>query len=266
MTDATVALAERIGGTESNFVAMMNNKVKELGLTDTNFVNPTGLDEENHYSSAYDLAVIATELLKHSKILDFSSPYEDYLRKDTPNPYWLVNTNKLVRFYEGADGLKTGHTDNAGYCIAGTAKKEDMRTIAILLGEPSAAIRNTEAMSLLDYGFNLFRINLIKKKNESLGTIDIEKGSISKAEIISKDDIGIVENKNEGTKEYTQNIKINDITLPIKKGSEIGNITILDKDNVIGTFPIVINQDVNKISFLKLFRNNFNDIFTGTKN
>lgn len=94
--DATVALAEKIGGTEANFVQMMNDKVKSLGLSDTNFVNPTGLDEENHYSSAYDLAMIAKELLTHEKILEFSSPYEDYLRQDTETPYWLVNTNKVV--------------------------------------------------------------------------------------------------------------------------------------------------------------------------
>ena len=263
--DATVALAEKIGGTEANFVQMMNDKVKSLGLSDTNFVNPTGLDEENHYSSAYDLAMIAKELLTHEKILEFSSPYEDYLRQDTETPYWLVNTNKLVRFYDGADGLKTGHTDNAGYCLAGTAKKDNMRLIAIVLGEPSASIRNTETMALLDYGFNLYQMNLIKSKNESLGSIDIEKGTISKAEIITGSDIGVIEKKGTDSSQYTQEIKLDEITLPIKKGTQVGTIQIKNGEEVIGEYPILINQDVEKISFLQTFVNTFTDMFTGTK-
>lgn len=263
--DATVALAEKIGGTESNFVQMMNDKVKSLGLADTNFVNPTGLDEENHYSSAYDLAIIAKELLAHDKILDFSSPYEDYLRQDTESPYWLVNTNKLVRFYDGADGLKTGHTDNAGYCLAGTAKKENMRLIAIVLGEPSASVRNTETMALLDYGFNLYQMNLIKSKNESLGSIDIQKGSISKAEIITGSDIGVVEKKGTDPTEYSQEIKINEFSLPIQKGTQVGTITIKNGEEKLGEYPILINQDVDKITLLQIFINTFTDMFTGTK-
>lgn len=263
--DATVALAEKIGGTEANFVQMMNDKVKSLGLADTNFVNPTGLDEENHYSSAYDLAIIAKELLSHDKILDFSSPYEDYLRQDTESPYWLVNTNKLVRFYDGADGLKTGHTDNAGYCLAGTAKKENMRLIAIVLGEPSASVRNTETMALLDYGFNLYQMNLIKSKNESLGSIDIQKGSISKAEIITGSDIGVVEKKGTDPTEYSQEIKINEFSLPIQKGTQVGTITIKNGEEKLGEYPILINQDVDKITLLQIFINTFTDMFTGTK-
>ena len=122
--DATVALAEYISKDEKEFVKLMNEKAKKLGLKNTNFKNPTGLDEEGHFSSAYDLALLAKELLKHEEIFRFSSKYEDYIRTNTPNKYWLVNTNKLVRFYEGADGLKTGFTDNAGYTISATAKKD----------------------------------------------------------------------------------------------------------------------------------------------
>ena len=152
--DATVAMAERIAGTEKKFVDMMNNKVKKLGLKNTHFVNSTGLDEDNHYSSSYDMAIIAKELLKYEDILKFSSIYEDYLRVDTPNKFWLVNTNKLVRLYDGADGLKTGFTDNAGYCMAVTAKRGNMRLLAITLGEKSGKVRNNETMKLLDYGRN----------------------------------------------------------------------------------------------------------------
>ena len=153
--DATVAMAEVISGSEEKFVERMNKKVKELGLKNTQFKNCTGLDEDGHYSTAYDMAVIAKELVnKHPGILKFSSIYEDYLRENTNNKFWLVNTNKLIRFYDGADGLKTGHTDDAGYCLAVTAKKYGLRLIGIVLGEKESKIRNNEAMKLLDYGFN----------------------------------------------------------------------------------------------------------------
>ena len=138
--DATVALCEYIAGSEKECVKLMNDKVKSLGLKNTEFKNCTGLDEKGHYSSAYDLAIIAKNLLSHDEILRFSSIYEDYIRKDTPNKYWIVNTNKLVRFYEGADGLKTGFTDNALYTMAVTAKRDNMRLIANVLGEKEGKV------------------------------------------------------------------------------------------------------------------------------
>ena len=155
--DATVALAERIAGTEDKFVEMMNAKVKKLGLKNTNFKNSTGLDEANHYSSSYDMAIIAKELVKHKKILDFSSIYETYLRTDSDSKFWLVNTNKLVRFYKGVDGLKTGYTEEAGYCLTATINKDNMRLIAVVMGEPTSTIRNSEVSALLDYGYNLYQ-------------------------------------------------------------------------------------------------------------
>lgn len=173
--DATVALAEKVAGTEEAFVKLMNDKVKSLGLVNTTFVNCTGFDEEGHLSTAYDLGQIARELLKHDEILRFSSVYEDYIRKDTPNKYWLVNTNKLVRFYSGADGLKTGFTDSAGYTMAVTAERDNMRLIAIVLGETSGKARNQDATDLLDYGFNTYKVDLLNKKNEVVKELEIEK-------------------------------------------------------------------------------------------
>lgn len=132
--DATVVFAENIAGTEENFVKKMNAKAKELGLKDTNFKNAVGLDEANHYSSAYDMARMAQELVKHEKIFEFTTIYEDYLRQNTDNKFWLVNTNKLIKTYEGADGLKTGYTKEAGYCLTATANKNRMRLIATIMG------------------------------------------------------------------------------------------------------------------------------------
>ena len=171
--DATVALAERIAGTEDKFVEMMNAKVKELGLKNTNFKNSTGLDEANHYSSSYDMAIIAKELVKHKKILDFSSIYETYLRTDSDSKFWLVNTNKLVRFYKGVDGLKTGYTEEAGYCLTATINKDNMRLIAVVMGEPTSTIRNSEVSALLDYGYNLYQKHTYITKEEIIDNVKI---------------------------------------------------------------------------------------------
>ena len=156
--DAAVAMAERIGGTEDNFVKMMNDKAKELGLKNTNFINACGLDANNHYSSARDMALVAKELVKHDKILEFSGTYEDYLRKNTDNSFWLVNTNKLVRYYQGVDGLKTGFTSTAGYCLTATAMKNNLRLISVVMGVETSDKRSSDTVNLLDYGFNTYKL------------------------------------------------------------------------------------------------------------
>lgn len=261
--DATVAMAEFLAGTEVEFVKKMNEKVKKLGLKNTVFKNCTGLDEEGHYSSAYDMAIIARELLKHEQILKFSSLYEDYLRTDTQNKFWLVNTNKLVRFYEGADGLKTGHTDAAKYCLAATAKKNDMRLIAIVLGEDNSKIRNSETMSLLDYGFNTYQIQLIKKKNDVIKTIPLEKANKEKIDLVSMYDIGILSKKGQEQKKYNYEIKTNKIKLPIKKGDTIGKIIVKDGKNTITESNLTVNKDIKSLSFISLFGSTLKDIISG---
>ena len=167
--DAIVALAEKIAGTEDLFVSMMNKRAKELGLKNTNFKNSHGLDEANHYSTAYDMAMMAKELVKHEKVLEFTSIYEDYLRADTDEKVWLVNTNKLVRFYDGVDGLKTGSTNNAGYCLTATAKRNNMRVIAVVMGEPDSKTRNSEVTEMLDYAFAQYEIEQLLSKNSIIG-------------------------------------------------------------------------------------------------
>ena len=213
--DGTVAMAEYIAGSEAKFVELMNKKIQQLGLKNTVFKNCTGLDEEGHYSSAYDMAMIAKELLSHEEILNFSSVYEDYLRVNTPNKFWLVNTNKLVRLYDGADGLKTGHTDNAGYCLAATAKRDNMRLIAIVLGEDNAKIRNSETSNLLDYGFNSKQVQTIKKSNDSLKKIYFDKATKSEIDVYPEKDINILQDKGVHNKKYKINTSINKITFPI---------------------------------------------------
>lgn len=261
--DATVVLAERIAGSEEAFVKMMNEKAQKLGLKNTNFMNPTGLDEDNHYSSAYDMALIAIELLKHDEILEFSSVYEDYLRTDTPNKFWLVNTNKLVRFYDGADGLKTGFTDNAGYTMAVTAKRNDMRLIAIVLGEAVSKVRNQETTSLLDYGFNLYKVQVIKKQGDVIKTVDLNKATKNKVDVVLDRDITVLSKKSDTEKSYTEKITIDEVKLPLKKNQVIGNIAIYDGTNKIGSYPLIVNEDVKKKNIFKLFLDNLKDIVVG---
>ena len=262
--DATVAMAEYISGSESKFVQDMNKKVKELGLKNTQFKNCTGLDEDGHYSSAYDMAVIAKELVtKHSEILRFSSVYEDYLREDTENEFWLVNTNKLVRFYEGADGLKTGFTDNAGYCLAATAERNGLRLIGIVLGEANGSVRNNEMMELLDYGFNSLKVTTLKKKGEIIKKIKLDKADSEIVDIVLMNDLNIVQKVDEELGDYNYQIKINKIKLPIEVGDVIGKIEVYDKKAKIKEESLTVSKDIRLLSFGKLLINELVDLISG---
>ena len=260
--DATVAMAERIAGTEENFVKIMNQKAKELGLRNTNFVNSTGLDENNHYSSAYDMGLIAKELLSHEQILEFSSQYEDYLRANTQNKFWLVNTNKLIRFYEGADGLKTGFTDNAGYCMAVTAKRDNMRLIAIVLGEKTGKERNEETTELLDYGFNLYKVDLIKSKDDVVGNIKLNKANRESVEVYPKKDITILGKKSEVSLNYDVELKLNNINMPLKKEEIVGKVLVKNGDKIITEMDAIVKEDINSLGFFKLFLKNLKNILS----
>lgn len=261
--DATVAMAEFISGSEEKFVKRMNKKVKELGLKNTHFVNCTGLDEEGHYSSAYDQAVIARELVtKHPDILNFSSIYEDYLRENTENKFWLVNTNKLIRFYEGADGLKTGHTDNAGYCLAATAKRNDLRIIAIVLGENDSKVRNQETMDLLDYGFNNIKVNTLKNRGEVVKKIKVDKADKEIINIVLKNNLSTIEELNKKNK-YTYKININNIDIPINKGDSIGTMDAYLNNKLITSSDLTTDSNIRKISFMKLYKKTIMDMISG---
>lgn len=261
--DGIVAMAEKIAGTESAFVDLMNQKAKELGLANTNFVNCTGLDEENHYSSAYDLSIIARELMKYEDVFKFTTNYEDYLRTNTENKFWLVNTNKLIKTYNGADGLKTGMTDDAGYCIAVTAKRNNMRLLAIVLGEKEGKVRNREAASLLDYGFNLYEVTTIKNKGEIVGETYFDKADNDKINIVVNEDVTILKKTGELDREYNSEIKLDNFKLPLKKGERIGKLLVKDNNQIIKEVDIVSDRDINKTSFIKLFWNMFKGVMSG---
>lgn len=199
--DAALSLAVYVAGNEAGFVQMMNNKVQELGLNNTHFVNPYGFDNDNHYSSSYDMACIANYLItNHPDILNYTSVYEDYVREDTEKRFWLVNTNKLVKFLEGCDGLKTGWTNNSGYCLTATISKNNERFIAVTMGNSSPSIRNSEVTSLLQYGINNYETKTILSKDQIIK--EINDVSITPKHIVLKPnkDVIIIKKKNEQLK------------------------------------------------------------------
>ena len=260
--DATVALAERIAGTESAFVGLMNKKAKELGLKNTNFVNSTGLDAENHYSTASDMAVMAKELIRHEKILEFSSIYEDYLRKDTSNSFWLVNTNKLVRYYSYIDGLKTGYTGDAGYCLTATGKKNGMRLITVVMNEDTIDNRAKDTIAMMDYGFSMYSLDNVLKKDEVLGSIKVNLGKKEYINVVSSVPITVLNNNQKDKRKITYDVLNKEITAPVKVGDEVGKINVYEDGNFMYSVPLTVSEDVQKANVLVIILRNLKDIIS----
>ena len=260
--DATVALAEKNAGTEKAFVKLMNDKAKSLGLKNTNFVNATGLDAEGHYSTAYDMSVMARELVRHEKILEFSSIYEDYLRKNTSKSFWLVNTNRLVKFYSYIDGLKTGYTKNAGYCLTATGQKRNMRLISVVMGEESSDKRSTDTLAMLDYGFNMYSINTVVSKKNSLGNVPVNLGKKENVDIKVVKDINILNNSQKGERNINYELITNNITAPVKVGDVVGKIKVYEDGKYMYTEDVTVAFDVDKASIWKILIRNIKDIIT----
>ena len=262
--DAVVALAEKVAGSQSEFVEMMNKRFKEIGAKNTNFVNAHGLDAEGHYSTARDMSIIAQELLKHEKILEYTSIYEEYLEKNDGTKTWLVNTNKLVRFYNGVDGLKTGYTTTAGYCLTATAKKDNFRLISVVMGEETSENRSSDTVKLLNYGFNTYKINTIKTQDEILGKVRVEGGKNDYANIVLlKDATELLKNTDEVNK-YKFNLKVNKIKAPVKHGDIVGSAEVIDQDgNIIDEVNVTVKEDVKKANLLDYLLRNLKIIGAG---
>ena len=261
--DAAVAIAEYIGGTESNFVHLMNERAKELGCKNTSFKNPHGLDEDGHYTTAYDLSLIAIELLKHPSILKYTSIYEDYIDV-SGNNHWLVNTNKLVKFYSGIDGLKTGYTSKALYCLTATMEKNNMRLISIVMGESNKDNRSEDTISLMEYGFSTYGVKNIYNKNEFKKTIYIDNASNRKVNYYLKDNVNMIVNKNSRGVKYEVNEKLFDTKAPLKSGDVIGVLN-LKYNNKIYKYDLIVKEDINKAGYFRVIINMFKDIISGVK-
>ncbi|WP_440706296.1 D-alanyl-D-alanine carboxypeptidase family protein [Heyndrickxia oleronia] len=256
--DASVAMAEKIAGSEEEFVDMMNKKVKELGLKDTKFQNATGLPEKDHYSSAYDMAMMAKELLRHENITKFTGTYESYLRESTDKKFWLVNTNKLVKFYPGVDGLKTGFTNEAKFCLTATAKKNGMRVVAVVFGAPSTKVRNAQVSKMLDYAFAKYVTHPIYKKGQSLAEVKVSKGDTKKIQALTSEPISVLTKKGEKIESIKKTIKLNEnLKAPVKKGDKIGTITIKKDGKVLAKSNLIASKDVKQAGWWKLFKRSF---------
>lgn len=262
--DAVVAMAEKVSGSVEAFVELMNQKAQELGLTNTRFSNPHGLDNENHYSTARDMSKLAQELLKYEDILKFTSIYEDYLTKPDGSQIWLVNTNRLVRFYDGVDGLKTGYTTEAGYCLTATAKKNDFRIISVVMKASEADARSKDTATLLSYGFNSFKNNVVYPKEKELGEVTIENGKVQKVKVYLKNDVTEVLGVTEKPQDYSFNIKIDKIKAPVEANSVVGTAEVIDGNgNIIKEEEIIVKEDILKANFWDYLKSNFKLITCG---
>ena len=262
--DAVVALAEKVAGSQNEFVAMMNERFKEIGAKNTNFVNAHGLDAEGHYSTARDMSIIARELLKHEKILEYTSIYEEYLEKNDGTKTWLVNTNKLVRFYDGVDGLKTGYTTTAGYCLTATASKDNFRLISVVMGEETSESRSSDTVKMLNYGFNTYKINVIKKNDEVLGKVRVDGGKQDYAEIVLLKDATELLKNTEEVSDYQFKLKVNNIKAPVKPGDIVGSALIIDSDgNIIDEVDVTVKNTIKKASILDYLLKNIKILGAG---
>lgn len=260
--DASVAIAEKIAGSEQAFVQLMNEKAKKLGMNNTHFVNCNGLPANNHYTSAQDIAIMSRELLKYPEVTKFTGAYEDYLRQHTEKKFWLVNTNKLVRFYSGADGLKTGYTSEAKYCLSATAKRDNLRVVAVVLGEPNTKTRNAEVTQMFDYAFAQYMNVPLLKKGDRIGEIQIEKGMQSKLELKAEQPYHLLLKKGASKDKVRFELSAPEsLSAPIAKGQSIGKIVVYQGEQVIREIPVESDRDIAKAGWWTLLKRATSKLF-----
>ena len=253
--DACVAMAEYVGGSVEEFVVLMNKRAKELGMNDTNFVNTNGLPVDNHYTSAYDIALMSKELLKHKKISKYLTTWMDEVvvgKKQAK--IGISNTNKLVKHYQGATGVKTGFTQQAKYCLSASALRNNTHLIAVTLCAETSPIRIKDATNLLNYGFANYESVKICGANDKVATVKFEKGEKENVDLVAKDDLSVLIKKGD-KKDFTKKVQIkDDLKLPIKKNTELGVVKVYRGDELVGESKIINTEDINKASYLQMLR------------
>jgi D-alanyl-D-alanine carboxypeptidase (penicillin-binding protein 5/6) len=248
--DASVAMAEHIMGSHDAFVQAMNKRAKALGMNNTNFINSSGLDGENQYSCALDVAIMSRELMKHETICPYLKIWTDSLRG---GEFGLANTNKLIRFYQGATGIKTGSTDEAKYCLAASATRDNLSLIAVVLGSPTSQIRFNNASKLLDYGFANYAVVQGTKKGESFGNVDVSKGAQDNVEAVAQEDFQrLVTKDKKGALEVKPQLP-NQVIAPVNKGDKIGELHIYIEDEKVGTVNLIAKDKVDRIKPWAMF-------------
>lgn len=253
--DACVAMAEYIGGSVEEFVVLMNKRAKELGMNDTNFVNTNGLPVDNHYTSAYDIALMSKELLSHKKISKYLTTWMDEVvvgKKQAK--IGISNTNKLVKHYTGATGVKTGFTQQAKYCLSASAIRNNTHLIAVTLCAETSPIRFKDATSLLNYGFANYESVKICGVNDKVATVKFEKGEKENVDLVAKDNLSVLIKKGD-KKDFQKKVEIKqDLKLPIKKNTELGVVKVYRGKELVGETKIINNEDINKASYLQMLR------------
>ena len=254
--DCTVAMAEYLAGSEENFVMQMNAKAKELGMNDTTFKNCHGIDEDGHVSSSYDIALMSRELLeKHPDITNYTTIYMDSLRDGKSE---LVNTNKLVRNYKGATGLKTGSTSLALYNLSASATRDNLSLIAVVMKAPTTKDRFQDATKLLDYGFANYSYKILGEKDDIVKTVSVSKGVSSSVDAVLEYDSGTLLQKGSDA-DIIQNLNIPDtISAPVKKGDKLGEVVYTLNGETISTIDVVAKENVEKIDFFNMTKHIFN--------
>jgi len=247
--DCCVAMSEFIAGSEEMFVRQMNKRAKELGMNDTKFVNCHGLDVDNHLTSAHDIGIMSRELIKHDKILEYSSIWMDSLRDGKSE---LVNTNKLIRFYEGANGLKTGSTSLAKYNLSAAAKRNDMQLIGVVMCAPTSAERFEDAKKLLDYGFANFAVNVLDKEGTSVGTTEVFRGEKQIIEGIVKENMCLLGEKGL-SKNVERKVDFYKVKAPINKGDKIGDIIYLKDGVEVLKGDVVAKEAVSQVKLITIY-------------
>lgn len=244
--DGCVAMSEHIAGSESAFVEMMNNRAKELGMKDTVFLNTNGLDADGQYSSARDVAIMSRELLKHEKVFEYTKIWTDSLRD---GKFELANTNRLIRFYNGATGLKTGSTSKAGCCLSATAERDGMSLIAVVLGAPDTKTRFGAASALLNYGFSGYSVKKQIEKGEPTGLVTISKGVQKEVQTEALDGFSVLSPK-ANPRNIEKSVILSDtIIAPIKQGDKVGEIVFTENGEQLCKVDIVASSDVEKKGF-----------------
>lgn len=251
--DACVAMAEYIGGSVEEFVVLMNNKAKELGMVNTNFVNTNGLPVENHYTTAYDIALMSKELLSHEIISKYLTTWMDnVVVGKNKNTVGLANTNKLVKYYNGTTGVKTGFTNEAKFCVSASAKRDNTHLVCVILGGETSQERFKDATTLLNYGFANYDTQKIIQKDTKVTTVQVDKAKEEIVDVVCKDDLDILLKKGED-KEFTKKIELSkDIKLPVKKGDTIGKLQVYQKDKLIGEIDLISNKDINRANYFEM--------------
>jgi D-alanyl-D-alanine carboxypeptidase (penicillin-binding protein 5/6) len=245
--DASTAVAEYLYGSDRDFIEAMNRRAQELGLKNTHFANETGLPDPNHYSSAYDLALICRELLKHPEVLKYTSIWMDTFRN---GEFQLRNTNELIRVYRGADGLKTGHTEEAKYCLAATAVKGNFRLLSVILGAESDGKRVAETKRLLDYGYRNYQWKLVNKAGQELGKVYLKQARPEMVPVKLNEDFGVLVERGRDKLVETQLAPLNKLKFPIKAGGKVGLLKAVYQGETLAEAPVFTTVEVKRANFI----------------